>query len=384
MNFFKTVIILLLIFFYGEFAFATGYSDAVKGKGNINAVKKDIDNKRINTRRKIKELKIKETREINKLYKSQGNLELMKRELQTTTANYNNTKKQLENLQNNLISAKTKYDNDQKLAGQRLREIYKGERINFLTVIFEAENINTFLDRIYYQQILTKKDAERISNLKAQVNQLAIYTAQVEAQKRNILYAMARIENKKNKIAQDIYTSQYLIKKLQTDRKTYEQAERELASQSDKLTKMLRGRSVSSGNKIVTTAGFLRPVGGPITSAFGWRQHPIFGSRTFHSGIDIGAAFGSPVKAANSGSVVYVGWYGGYGKVVIVNHGNYNGNPTSTLYAHLSSYSVSNGATVAKGQIIGHVGSTGYSTGPHLHFEVRVNGSPVNPLGYVK
>ncbi len=384
MIFFRTIIIFLLIFFYGQFAFAVSYSDAVKGKGNINAVKKDIDNKRINTRRKIKELKIKETREINKLYKSQGNLELMKKELQTTTANYNNTKKQLESLQNNLVSAKAKYNNDQQAAGKRLREIYKGERINFLTVIFEAENINLFLDRIYYQQILAKKDAERLNNLKAQVNQLAIYTAQVENQKKNILYAMARIENKKNKIAQDIYTSQYLIKKLQTDRKTYEQAERELASQSDKLTKMLRGTPSSSNSNIVTTAGFLRPVGGPITSPFGWRQHPIFGSRTFHSGIDIGAAFGSPVKAANSGSVVYVGWYGGYGKVVIVNHGNYNGKPTSTLYAHLSSYSVSNGASVSKGQIIGHVGSTGYSTGPHLHFEVRLNGSPVNPLGYVK
>lgn len=384
MKFFRTIIIFLLIFFCGQFAFATSYSDAVKGKGNINAVKKDIDNKRINTRKKIKELKIKETREINKLYKSQGNLELMKKELQATTANYNNTKKQLENLQNNLISARNKYNNDQQLAGQRLREIYKGERINFLTVIFEAENINTFLDRIYYQQILTKKDAERLNNLKAQVNQLAIYTAQVENQKKNILYAMARIENKKNKIAQDIYTSQYLIKKLQTDRKTYEQAERELASQSDKLTKMLRGTSASSGGNIVTTAGFLRPVGGPITSPFGWRQHPIFGSRTFHSGIDIGAASGTPVKAANSGNVVYVGWYGGYGKVVIINHGNYNGKPTSTLYAHLSSYSVSNGTSVSKGQIIGHVGTTGYSTGPHLHFEVRLNGSPVNPLGYVK
>ena len=144
MKFFRTIIIFLLIFFYGQFAFASSYSDAVKGKGNINAVKKDIDNKRINTRKKIKELKIKETREINKLYKSQGNLELMKRELQATTANYNNTKKQLENLQTNLISARNKYNNDQKLAGQRLREIYKGERINFLTVIFEAENINTF------------------------------------------------------------------------------------------------------------------------------------------------------------------------------------------------------------------------------------------------
>ena len=108
MKILRTIIIFLLILLYGQFAFAASYSDAVKGKGNINAVKKDIDNKRNHTRRKIKELKIKETREINKLYKSQGNLELMKKELQATTANYNNTKKQLENLQSNLISARTK------------------------------------------------------------------------------------------------------------------------------------------------------------------------------------------------------------------------------------------------------------------------------------
>ena len=194
---------------------------------------------------------------------------------------------------------------------------------------------------------------------------------------------MARIQNKKDKIAQDIYTSQYLIKKLQTDRKTYEQAEKELARQSDKLKKMLRS-DAKTAEKFTTTSDFILPVRGAITSPFGWRTHPIFKSRKFHSGVDIAAGMGTPVKCSNSGVVVYSGWYGGYGKVVIVSHGTYKGKPTSTLYAHLSKYNVNKGAKVTKGQVIGNVGSTGYSTGPHLHFEVRLDGSPTNPLNYAK
>ncbi len=130
------------------------------------------------------------------------------------------------------------------------------------------------------------------------------------------------------------------------------------------------------------TGGFLRPVSGPVTSPFGTRVHPIFKKVINHTGVDLGMPMGAQVKAANSGKVISAGWYGGYGKVVIIDHGKVNGIPVTTLYAHLSSYSVSNGASVYKGQVIGNVGSTGYSTGPHLHFEVRENGKPVNPAKY--
>lgn len=382
------ILFLLFIFLiiFCNVSFAATYNDAVSGKvskDKITNVKKNIDLKRQNARQKIKELKLKETREINKLYKSQGNLEITKKELQITTQNLENTKQKLAKLQNSLDTATIKYNQDQQEVGKRLREIYKGERISFLNVIFLAENINNLLDKIYYQQLIAKKDTEQLNNLKKQIAQLADYTKQIEEQKQSVLYSMARIQNKKDKIAQDIYTSQYLIKKLQTDRRTYEQAERELARQSDKLTQMLRS-DAKTAQKFTTTTDFIMPVRGPITSPFGWRTHPIFKSRKFHSGIDIAVPMGTPVKCSNSGVVVYSGWYGGYGKVVIVSHGTYKGKPTSTLYAHLSRYNVSKGAKVSKGQIIGHCGSTGYSTGPHVHFEVRVNGSPVSPLSYAR
>jgi len=375
-----------LVAFFASTTFAATYNDAISGnvsQDKIHDVKENIDLKRQNTQKKIRELKLKETREINKLYKSQGNLEVTKKELQITTQNLEDTKRKLSRLQYSLDAANTKYNKNQEAMGKRVREIYKGERLSFLNVIFMAENITVLLDKIYYQQLLAKKDADQLAELKKQVDELSEYARQIEEQKRSVLYSMARIQNKKDKIAQDIYTSQYLIKKLQTDRKTYEQAERELARQSDKLKKMLRS-DAKTAEKFTTTSDFIMPVRGTITSPFGWRTHPIFKSRKFHSGVDIAAGMGTPVKCSNSGVVVYSGWYGGYGKVVIVSHGTYKGKPTSTLYAHLSRYGVNKGAKVTKGQVIGHVGSTGYSTGPHLHFEVRVDGSPTNPLNYAK
>ena len=363
------------------------YRDAVSGKvskDKINNVKKNIDYQRSDTKKKIKELKKQENKAINQLYKSQGNLEITKKELEITTQNLEQTKKKLANLQNSLENATAKYNRDQIEVGKRLREIYKGERISFLNVIFMAENINTMLDKLFYQEKIAEQDAKQLKNLKNQITLLSTYTKQIEEQKQNVLYTMARIQDKKNKIAQDISQSQALINKLKTDRKTYERAENELARQSAQLERMLRSnaKNVKDADKFTTTSDFIMPAYGPVTSPFGWRTHPIFKTRKFHSGVDLGVPMGTAVKCSNSGVVTFVGWYGGYGKVVIVNHGIYKGKPVSTLYAHLSSYSVSQGARVSRGQVIARSGSTGYSTGPHLHFEVRVNGSPVNPYSY--
>ena len=115
-----------------------------------------------------------------------------------------------------------------------------------------------------------------------------------------------------------------------------------------------------------------------INSPFGWRIHPITGTSKFHSGVDINASYGSSVLAADSGTVILAGWNGGYGNCIVISHGN----GITTLYGHLSSIIVSSGQSVSQGQTIGYVGSTGNSTGPHLHWEVAVNGTQVNPLDY--
>jgi murein DD-endopeptidase MepM/ murein hydrolase activator NlpD len=126
--------------------------------------------------------------------------------------------------------------------------------------------------------------------------------------------------------------------------------------------------------------GLVSPIpGAPITSPFGYRIHPIYGDARLHTGVDMGASEGTPIRAAGSGVVVSASWYGGYGNATIIDHGN----GLATLYGHQSSMGVSGGQRVSQGQVIGRVGCTGSCTGPHLHFEVRVNGTPVNPLNYI-
>jgi murein DD-endopeptidase MepM/ murein hydrolase activator NlpD len=127
------------------------------------------------------------------------------------------------------------------------------------------------------------------------------------------------------------------------------------------------------------TGRFIFPANAAISSGFGNRVHPILGYSRFHAGVDFSASYGSTIRAADSGRVIFSGWYGGYGQAVVIDHGN----GLSTLYAHASRLFVREGQTVEQGQPVATVGSTGLSTGPHLHFEVRRNGNPVNPMGYL-
>ncbi|TMJ92810.1 MAG: M23 family metallopeptidase [Actinobacteria bacterium] len=129
----------------------------------------------------------------------------------------------------------------------------------------------------------------------------------------------------------------------------------------------------STGSGRVSGAGLIWPVNGPVTSGFGMRWGRM------HTGIDIGASYGTPIHAAKAGVVIFAGQMSGYGNVIIVDHGG----GFSTLYAHQSRLGASDGQSVSQGQVIGYVGSTGHSTGPHLHFETRVNGSPQNPMNYL-
>jgi murein DD-endopeptidase MepM/ murein hydrolase activator NlpD len=148
---------------------------------------------------------------------------------------------------------------------------------------------------------------------------------------------------------------------------------------SSALAAQIRAAQASSvsysapGDTTPSAAGFIWPVNGPVTSGFGMRWGRM------HEGIDIAAGSGTPIRAAAAGRVVYAGWMSGYGNLVAIDHGG----GVSTAYAHQSSIAVGNGQVVSQGQTIGYVGCTGHCFGPHLHFEVRINGTPVDPLGYL-
>ncbi len=134
---------------------------------------------------------------------------------------------------------------------------------------------------------------------------------------------------------------------------------------------------------VVSSGRFAWPTDGRLTSRFGYRRHPIYGDVRFHAGIDIGAPIGTPVWAASPGTVIQAGYASGYGTLVLVSHGSFNGRDIVTGYAHMSTVLVSVGQRVGRGQEVGRVGNEGNSTGPHLHFEVRANGDPIDPLDWV-
>jgi murein DD-endopeptidase MepM/ murein hydrolase activator NlpD len=168
---------------------------------------------------------------------------------------------------------------------------------------------------------------------------------------------------------------QVVLASARARRQEFERANAANAAASGTISGILRERPATG----TRTPVFRFPADGPISSPFGERMHPIFHVMRMHTGIDIGAGYGSPVRAAASGTVVVAGYVSGYGTAIVVDHGG----GLATLYGHLSRLGVHVGSRVGAGQQIGNVGNTGNSTGPHLHFEVRVNGTPVNPMKYL-
>jgi murein DD-endopeptidase MepM/ murein hydrolase activator NlpD len=180
-------------------------------------------------------------------------------------------------------------------------------------------------------------------------------------------------------VAQEQATEQRLLASLQSARAEAQAQVDELQRASATVAAFLQ-RSQAGQAVVRVRPGFLaEPVkGAAITSTFGWRVHPIFGDRRLHAGIDFAANTGTPVVAAADGTVLYASWMSGYGNTVIIDHGG----SIATLYAHNSAIAVSVGAKVRRGQRLATSGATGNVTGPHVHFEVRVGGNPVDPLGY--
>ncbi|WP_425058454.1 Murein hydrolase activator EnvC [Sporomusa carbonis] len=266
------------------------------------------------------------------------------------------------------------------ILNKRMRDIYENGQVNYLDVLFGAADFADFTTRADLLKRVVNQDLTLVAQVKAERELVVQKRAELERDKAAMVELKQQAAAKKAAIESRKTERETVLNAAVSERDTAERAYQELMETSRQIEQMLR--NVQSGGRNGAAGGsgaMMWPASGPITSPFGWRTHPIFGTQIFHTGIDIGADYGDQVAAADSGVVVYSGWMGGYGKAVIIDHGG----GISTLYAHNSELLVEEGARVRKGQIISRVGSTGYSTGPHLHFEVRENGSPVSPFSYL-
>lgn len=349
--------------------------------------KSQIEAQMGHAKKEIKKLKLLEKIETNKLYKNQQKLEYTQHSLQKNKKQYSNAQSEVITLEKKLDVLLSEHRRHLSYTSKRIVQIFKHKRNSYIEFLLSSEDINAFLDRLYFENIIIANDRKKLRETKTVAREIMALKSRIEMQKRNLATSIANINRQQEDIQVAISKNEKLIEKLKTDRATWEKAERDLAKQSRAISQMINQevkKTQKDGVSISVTGGFTRPVPGRITSPFGYRMHPIFKRRIFHSGVDIGAPYGTPIKAANSGRVIFVGWYSGYGKVVIIDHGTINGFPTTTLYAHMSTTIAKQGTNVAKGSVIGKVGTTGYSTGPHLHFEVRQKGNPVNPLNFIR
>lgn len=281
----------------------------------------------------------------------------------------------------------------------RLRYLQRQGAERWWALLLSSKDLNEFFDRRHQLHLLIESDRTLIADLQTTAEEVEAQRIALETQRNEIALITQELAAKKQALEEQKQIQAQLIERLASQRAAYEAAQNRLAQDSQQLSGLIqsliaeqerrqreaeqRARSQPGSAPppvIVQGTGRLQaPVGGPITSGFGWRIHPIYRTRRFHAGIDFGVGTGTTVRAADRGTVIYAGWYGGYGNTVIISHGG----GITTLYAHNSRVAVGAGQVVQRGQPIAASGSTGLSTGPHVHFEVRVNGQPVNPAGYL-
>lgn len=302
----------------------------------------------------------------------------------------------------------------------RVRDIYINGQISYLDVLFGAQDFGDFLTRMDLLKRVMIRDSELVADVLAYQTEIKEVGKQLEADRRIQEELATKAQDAMEVKLEKVAKQQALIDLMENDKEVYDRQYDEMMASSAEVTRLINAKQEEmrraaeearrqaemearrqaqqeaaaqsgnvefipeddgSGGYVMQSygGGMIWPLSGPITSEFGWRTHPIFGSQRFHSGLDIGGDYGLPIVAAASGVVIEAGWIGGYGNTIMIEHGS----GIVTLYGHNESLAVSVGQQVSQGQVVAYCGSTGNSTGPHCHFEVRLGGEPVSPWNYL-
>lgn len=327
---------------------------------------------------------------------AQDRLEGLQQTIRSTSVQINDNEYRLElatqrlkQLQEDLLKAEQTYATMQRSTVARLQFLQRQQTAQGWAVLLQSQNLNEFLNRRRQLKLVYQADQELLVELDQTAQQIQQQRLVVAQQKNEISLIVQQLQEQKQQYEAQAQTQDELVGRLKVDRQALEAAAAQLERDSQGLTQLIQqkiaeqeaARRAASRNQVIVrgTGRFSYPMSVPITSGFGSRMHPILGYRRFHAGIDFGASHGSTIRSADSGVVIFSGWYGGYGRSVIIDHGD----GLTTLYAHASAAYVKEGESVQRGQAIAAVGSTGLSTGPHLHFEVRKHGEPTNPMNYL-
>ena len=278
---------------------------------------------------------------------------------------------------------------------ERAVAAYKAGPTAYVEGVLSSGSFTDLVDRYEYYQAALDADSALLDEIEVLRNAVDMRRTEVDQRQAEITEAKMMLqvdraavdaihEQKAAVLAernQIVAEKENLLGEARGRQRRFEAIVAQLERDEDAIRAAIAAAGSTASGAFPTGGGqLLWPAAGPTTSGYGYRTHPIFGDSRMHTGIDIGAPYGAPVIAADDGSVVFVGAMGGYGNVVVIDHGG----GLSTTYNHLGSYLVSTGQSVSRGSQVATIGCSGYCTGPHLHFEVRVNGSPVDPMPYLQ
>ena len=347
-------------------------------QANTAQKKNDLDNKiqNITRQKQVGKRKLQDAINQKNTLKKQENKENNKYTKFLSEKQYIEREEKL--LDNAIMEAQQRYDKQLNILKKRMKSMYKNSNTSYIKAMAESKSITEFLGRIQVISKISRNDKALMESINNDKLDIEFKKRQKEIEKNDIIRKanetkrnMEKMQNSRAKVDND-------IKNLQARLKRLEREEDELIKKSNELANEIKGLQGSSSKYSEGKMLWPLPSSRRITSPFGTRIHPIFKTKKTHHGVDIAGNMGSPILAAKDGKVIIAGWQGGYGNAIIIDHG---GGITS-VYAHCSKLIARVGQNVKKGEVIAKVGSTGYSTGPHLHFEVRKNGVVVNPLDY--
>jgi murein DD-endopeptidase MepM/ murein hydrolase activator NlpD len=321
---------------------------------------------------------------------AQGSLDLLESQLADERARLDRLTALLDEQTRRLRILQAEYRRAVEILEGRVRAIYIHGQPDVLSVLVSAQSFGDAIDRYEFVNRIGLQDqriARQVEDAKAKAaakRRATARTRRLAAASVSIISARteeARVVRDELVASRDTLAAARRLKRsaLTNARETREEYLEEVAAlqaQSAELAAAIRNAQASAGptgSGVLSAAGFIWPLNGTVTSGYGWRWGRL------HEGVDIAAPSGTPIWAAAAGTVIYAGWLGGYGNLVVVDHGN----GLATAYAHASAVLMSVGQSVGQGETVALVGSTGNSSGPHLHFEVRVNGSAVDPLLYL-
>lgn len=300
-------------------------------------------------------------------------------DLKQKQAAYTTAQTEVSNAQKELAEKQAELEKRRQALAKRLRGIYEDGQISYLEILFQSSDLSDFVTRLEYMSKLVANDQQLLQGIQDQKAQIAAKKDELEAKRDQASKLQAQAATAKSTLDSKKAQQEKALKETKDAQAEALADIEKLEADSNALASKIRQLQAAAKRGVIGSIS-VWPLPGyyEISSPFGWRTHPITHKKSLHTGDDIPAPTGTEIHATGAGVVIYAGYYGAYGNAVIIDHGG----GYSSLYGHQSKIGVKEGQEVKAGDVIGYVGSTGWSTGPHLHFEVRVSGNPTDPLAF--